>query len=444
MLIFSTGINFQTAPLELRNALAVTDESIEYIAGILLDPVRSEGPPLAPLTDGTSPASVHTLYDEKAAGCLNGIVVVNTCNRLELYFTSQDPASIGYVQEVLCAVQGIDIGKARRSFYFYKGDRAVRHLIRVCCGLDSMLLGEDQILGQVKQAHSFALKRHHTDSHLNVMFRSAVTAAKAIKTATSIPAAPVSIASLAAKAALEATDEPSILLVGATGQTGTSVLKNLCAAGHCHIYATMRTRSGLNKLSRHKVSHRDSSPIIYQHPCLEWIDYEDRFLYLDRVDVVVSATSSPHYVFTLEDCLPHLVEDKPYLFIDIAVPLDIDVSLRQLKQVNLLDIDDFKKLSETNNRQRKEQSQAAGKQVEQYVDRFMKWHIYHELQPRLDALTDRISQIDDRIPASKVVEYLVYNVREYGTPDMLINFFLCLDQSIQQRYIPESEELDDK
>ena len=242
MLIFSTGINFQSAPLELRTALSVTNADIEQIANILIDPERSEQP-LSLLTDGSINEDIRDRYERAAEGCLNGLVVVNTCNRLELYFTSNDPASIVYVQEVLCAVQGVEVGKARRSFYFYKDDRAVRHLIRVGCGLDSMVLGEDEILGQIKQAHAFALKHRHSDSHLNVMFRSAVTAAKAIKTATAIPAAPVSIASLAAKIALEAKEQPHILLVGASGQTGSSVLKNLCAAGNCHIYGTMKTQN---------------------------------------------------------------------------------------------------------------------------------------------------------------------------------------------------------
>jgi len=122
------------------------------------------------------------------------------------------------------------------------------------------------------------------------------------------------------------------------------------------------------------------------------------------------------------------------------VPLDIDVSLRQLDYVKLLDIDDFKKMSEANNEQRTAQSKVAGKQVDQYVDRFMKWHIYHENKQLLTNLVSRVAELDDRIPASQVVEYLVYNVREYGTTDMLVNFLSCLDEDIQQRYIPKKED----
>ena len=112
MLIFSTGINFQSAPLELRTALSVTNADIEQIANILIDPERSEQP-LSLLTDGSINEDIRDRYERAAEGCLNGLVVVNTCNRL-LYFTSNDPAII--MSKVLCAVPGVGVGKAPSIF----------------------------------------------------------------------------------------------------------------------------------------------------------------------------------------------------------------------------------------------------------------------------------------------------------------------------------------
>lgn len=418
MLIFNTGLNYQTAPLAVRSAMAVSDAEAAQLMVQLTG--RSGGDESVGDESGCDPAAL-----------VRGCVVVNTCNRLEIYFTAADPAALGGVQAALCAFKGTDVNQMRRHFYFYRDDQVIRHLIRVCCGLDSMLLGEDQILGQVKMAHELAMACRAADDHMNVMFRSAVTAAKAIKTSTAMPAAPVSVASLAVHYALEQFEHPRVLLIGATGQTGLAVLKNLCSSDRPVVFATRRHRPDPGS---------ESTPVTYHHPRLTWIDYNERFRYLPEVNTVVSATSSPHYVMTAAECEPHMRAGQPYLFLDLAVPMDIDISIGEKPGVRRIDIDTFRQLSEANNRRRRAQSQAAGRQVSVYVDRFMKWHIFQEKRAAMDGVVRRIDALDGRVPASEVVRRLIYNVREYADPETLARFIACLDRDIQRRYLPAAEQ----
>lgn len=439
MLIFNTGLNYQTAPLEVRSLMAVSDaELMRLMAGLTgRTGARADE---AGEAEGCGSDRVSDWGTEAAGGCppekalVRGCVVVNTCNRLEIYFTAADPAALGRVQGALCALKGVDAAQMRRYFYFYRDEQVMRHLIRVCCGLDSMLLGEDQILGQVKKAHALAMACRAADDHMNVLFRSAVTAAKAIKTSTAMPAAPVSVASLAAHYALEQFEHPRVLLIGATGQTGLSVLKNLCASERPVVFATRRRRPDAGG---------ESAPVTYHHPRLTWIDYDARFRCLADVNTVISATSSPHYVMTAAECEPHMRAGQPYLFLDLAVPMDIDTSIGQKPDVQRLDIDTFRRLSEDNNRQRQAQSRAAGRQVSAYVDRFMKWHIFQENRAAVDSLMRRIDALAGRVPASEVVRHLIYNVREYADPETLTRFIACLDSDIQRRYLPAEEKTDD-
>lgn len=406
MLILCTGINFNTAPIELRSQLSFSENEVETFANLMADR-RFEDIPAR----------------------ISECVVVNTCNRLEVYFVADDRRAISRIQNELCAFKQVDPDLFRRHFYFFREDQAVRHLIRVSCGLDSMLLGEDQILGQVKDAFETAHQNGSSKTYLNVLFRTAVTAAKAIKTATALPTAPVSIASLAARTALNRFPQPTILLVGATGKTGLSVLKNLCSDGGCLVKATLRGRS----LRRHATPE-----MLYQHPCLEWVDYEDRFKVLAEADVVISATSSPHYIFTARECQEALKDQHYRLFMDLAVPLDIDPSLGADPWVELIDIDSFRRLSEENNRRRKVQSQAADDRVYEYVDRFRKWRIFHESRGLVQDLDERI-RLSSSMSSGDIVNNLIYNVREYATPEELEVFLKCLGPDIQQRYLVRTD-----
>ncbi len=396
MTVFVTGINYHSAPLWLRSAMALSDEE----AGVLMRRATAE---------------------QGIKEC----VIVNTCNRLEMYFTAPDQKAIRTIQDLLSVKNDLDPQNIRKYFYFYGDLQTVRHLIMVACGLDSMVLGETEILGQIKKAHELARLNETAKTVLNTLFRDSVTAAKKIKTAVSGSAAPVSIASLAAKRALSFCDRPTILLVGATGQTGTGVLKNLCAASNCTILATTRTRKMLS-----------SNDMLYRHPNLTYINYDDRFQALSKADVVITATSSPHYVFTVREAAPFIANNKNYLFLDLAVPLDVDTGLSEFANVVIEDIDQFRHLSAQNNRLRSKQNEAALARIDDYVDRFAKWQIFAQGHDMICELDQRLRLAGQRMETTDVVHNLIFNVREYASPEEFEVFMRCLSPQIQQRYFP--------
>jgi glutamyl-tRNA reductase len=292
-----------------------------------------------------------------------------------------------------------------------------------------MVQGESEILGQVKTAHRQAWSDGTAQTTLNILFRDAVTAAKKIKTQVTHPSAPVSVATLAAKRVLDFKKLPTVLLVGSSGQIGTSVLKNLCAAGRCKILAPLRTR---------RCASREE--VLYQHPNLTYMSYDDRFRALEIVDVVVSATASPHYVFTSRDSLPHIDATKPYLFLDLAIPLDVDPSLAELENITLEDIDSFKKLSAHNNRLRRRQNKEAVSQIDHYVDVFAKKQIFMRNRSLIAQLDRRIEQVADRMSPTAVIHNLIFNVRENTAPETFEIFMNCLSPEIQQRYFPPPQD----
>ncbi|MGI6545262.1 MAG: glutamyl-tRNA reductase [Fastidiosipilaceae bacterium] len=396
MTVFVTGINYHSAPLWLRSAMALSDEE--------------------------TGALMRRATDERG---IEECVIVNTCNRLEVYFTAPDQKAIRAIQDLLSVENDLDPQNTRKYFYFYGDLQAVKHLIMVACGLDSMVMGETEILGQIKKAHEVARLNGTARTVLNTLFRDSVTAAKKIKTAVSGPAAPVSIASLAAKRALSFCDRPKILLVGATGQTGANVLKNLCSASNRTILATTRTRKMLY-----------SSDMLYRHPDLTYINYDDRFKALSEVDVVITATSSPHYVFTVRDATPFIDKDREYLFLDLAVPLDVDTGLSEFANVVIEDIDQFRHLSARNNRLRSKQNKAALARIDDYVDRFAKWQIFAQGHDMICELDQRLRLAGRRMETTDVVHNLIFNVREHASPEEFEVFMRCLSPQIQQRYFP--------
>ena len=262
---------------------------------------------LLSLSHKTTPLAVRALfaYTEReklqvleellASGWIDEAVVLSTCNRMEIYchgLGKEHPA--GKILEIMesAAVRAaagskgressgtesetknvLEAGDVLRFIRRYHGRQAVHHLFQVAAGLDSMVLGEDQILGQVKQAYEFSHERGYCRIYLNTLFRDAVTGAKKVKTDTEISRTSVSTASLAVKAAQEklgGLKGKRMMIIGATGRIGNIILKNVQQISGLEIYVTMRTHSSLDKLGR---------GLRY-----ETIAYEDRYLRMDEMD----------------------------------------------------------------------------------------------------------------------------------------------------------------
>lgn len=271
---------------------------------------------------------------------VTGGVVVSTCNRSEIYFTGEQ-GSVDEVENILSSFQKIEKESIKKYCLYYQGKKAVRHLFQVVCGLDSMVLGEDEIFHQVKDAYLLANNHGYTNSELNIIFQGAFHCAKLSKTTTKLSTTPVSIGTLTANAVEQYQKEQpekmggSVLVIGATGKIGSIVAKDLIAKG-IPVIGTSRKR------------YHAEGTFLWEMDSMEWLDFEKRYAAVDNVTAIISATNSPHYTLTKEEFLKSVKTEKNYLLIDLAVPYDIDKDLGREETITLLDIDYFKTLSKEN------------------------------------------------------------------------------------------------
>ena len=387
---------------------------------------------VAPATGGVAgsagavPASIG-MAASVAPAFASGAVLLATCNRTELYFAvgaaagSCDvaPATGGVTgsanvasatggvagsaaaaregthfsanERIMCAQQLIVASKQQDVHLFrqycrsYVGKDAVRHLFAVASGLDSMVLGENEVLGQLREAYKRAAAEHRTDFYINFIFQRALSCAKRVKTETNLSKATESIATLAVKeimafraATAEATTTTAapassalpqasasqapttVLLIGASGQTGSLIVRDLAERNGVRVFVTLRRHYALPEL-----------------PNVQKIAYDERYAYLDCADVVVSATTSPHFTVAYNNAAAALHTQKPRLFLDLAVPNDFEPELQTLPLVTLKNIDCFTKLAAEHNQQKQRGAAQASDIVAEELDATVKELLFH-------------------------------------------------------------------
>ncbi|MHB1443804.1 MAG: glutamyl-tRNA reductase [Candidatus Humimicrobiaceae bacterium] len=225
MNIYVSGINYKTTPLEIREMLSFNNEGQRLALG--------------------------KIYD---LPCIDECAILSTCNRTEVYVYSESCSfDNGKVEEMLCEIKGLNIYNFKKYFYFYNGAKAVKHLLKVASGLDSAVLGEDQILGQVKDANELSLEMGTSSSVLNKLFRDTITSAKKVKTNTELSKNSVSVGSLAVKLLLDIFQgnmQNKCALVIGTGKIGSIAIKNLYYRGIGKIYVTNRSHDRAEDLSK--------------------------------------------------------------------------------------------------------------------------------------------------------------------------------------------------
>lgn len=347
-------------------------------------------------------------------------VVLSTCNRTEMcvYAESEKEGEVfGRMEEVLLKEAGVreedDVGK---YLLFYAGQKAVHHLFGVAAGLDSMVIGEDQILGQVKSSHNQAREAGTTGVYLNTLFRMAVTGAKKVKTKTELSKTSVSTATLALKVAekeLGTLKGKKVLIIGASGRIGGIVLMNLQALHQAEIFVTTRR----NKVISTKHGNNDFS----------MIEYEERYDYLDEMDVVISATKSPHYTFTYNNMKKRLVTQKPRVFVDLAVPMDIEGKIGNLPDTFYYNIDDFTRIAKENNQKKIKEAENASEILGEYELQFLQWMVFQKSLPVMARVRENFLEVAEKKGVEKAFDHLFYWVRENNTPQALEIFFECLD-----------------
>jgi len=328
MSLFVLGINHQTAPVSLRERVAFSADTV--------------------------PAALDAL---KTLPQVQEVALLSTCNRTELYAVSNDD---GQALADWLAAHPDDIGDLHAYLYRHQDADAVRHLFRVATGLDSLVLGEPQILGQVKDAWATARHAGTLGSQLDRLFQHAFTTAKRARTDTRIGANPVSVASAAVRLAQESfarLEDSTVLLIGA-GETIELAARHLVQARAKRLLVANRTLAHAQELaSRHGGFALPLSEI-------------DK--HLGEADVVISATASRDPILQRPQVAAALATRKhrPMLLLDLAVPRDIAPDVADLKDVFLYTVDDLERAIEDNRRSRREAATEAEAIVELQVARF--------------------------------------------------------------------------
>ncbi len=329
------GVNHKTTPVEIREKLAFTKGKIEESVDHLFN-----------LPDIIE----HT--------------ILSTCNRVEIYARAncQDSA-IKSIKQFICDFHELSLVELEGHFYSYRNKEAVEHLFRVSSSLDSMILGEAQILGQVKEAYSLARDLRSTGLVLNQLFEKAFSIAKKVREETGIAERSVSISSAAVELAQKIFDDlenRTVMLVG-TGEMAELAAKHLISYGVKTVYVTSRTYERAANLAR-----------MLNGSALDFEAFKNE---LHRADIVITSTSAPNFIIKKEivEKAIHERKNKPIFFIDIAVPRDIEPDVNDLENVYLYDIDDLQVVVSANIKEREKEAENAMNFISQEVTKFNNW-----------------------------------------------------------------------
>jgi glutamyl-tRNA reductase len=353
-MIVVVGVSHRTAPLEIREALAFPKDSL--------------------------PDTLRKLRED---GRVEEVMVLSTCNRVEVYGRIAEPAAPETVGEFLAASHGRTLADLQSFVYHLTGDEAVRHAFRVAASLDSMVIGEPQILGQVKEAYQIAEGAGTLGSLLNALRNRSLASAKRARTETGIGHNAVSVSYVAVELARKIFGElkdRKVLLVGA-GKMSELAAKHLVRQG------ALATVLGGRRFER---AEELAASLGGRAMPFESLRGE-----LAGADIVISGTGAPGIVVHREDVIAarEARRRRPLFLIDIAVPRDIDPSVRDLEGVFLYDLDDLKSVADANLRERRKQAAAAEALVEREVREFLDWQRSLDVVPLLQEVRRRAEEI---------------------------------------------------
>lgn len=380
---------------------------------------------------------------------INEAIVLSTCNRTEIYVYSE-LENERKVYDVMIQVvtemakenerlkkqiftqqkEHIQESKVEEESYlgdyyrFYHGEKAIHHLFDVTAGLDSMVIGEDQILGQVKRAHEFARKHGMCGTYLNTFFRYCVTGSKRVKTETELSKTSVSTATLAVKVLqeqLQTLKDKNIMVIGSTGKIGTIVLKNLQSIGGMNLYVTMRGISATKNLEEQPKNIKSCPCNPEEETSYTIIPYEERYHYMDKMDGVISATASPHYTIT-KGHFKRYYKGNKMVFVDLAVPMDIEHQITQLDGIVCYHMDDLEQSAKENNERKKEETVYAKRILKDYETQFKKWFLFQRSWEAIQEVTDHLEVEVEKKGVKKALNQFFYQVREDSTPEQLEQF----------------------
>jgi len=353
--IVNIGMNHETAPVELRECLAK-------------DPAHAD----------------RALAMMRELSCVKEGIFLSTCNRVEALFTTeQTEEAKNSIVDLLSGLGGMPSESLCSSLFTYEDRDAVRHIFRVASSLDSMVIGEPQILGQIKEAYASATKEKTTGVILNRLLHRAFHTAKRVRTETGIADAAVSVSYAAVELAKKIFYEfkgKKVLLIGA-GEMAELAARHLLTQGVSAITVANRTFQKAVEVAQ----GFKGVPV----------SFEEIGTQLLEADIVISSTAAPGYVITHDQVKGSMKKRKnrPLFFIDIAVPRDVEPEVNDLENVYVYDIDDLKGIIQVNLSQREGEAVKAERIVEEEVIKFEQWLKTLEVVPTIVSLKEKAETI---------------------------------------------------
>jgi len=356
MKILVTGVNHKTAPIEVREKLVFSGDKLQKgLDQLLLNPA------------------------------IEGGIILSTCNRIEIYIDIKETEEKikEYIKRFLSEFHSIDKNLLDTSLYFYSDADAIRHIFRVTSSLDSMVIGEPQILGQVKDAFEFALSRKTTSVILNKLMRKAISVAKRIRRETRIGKNAVSISYAAVELAKKIfidLNKKTFMLLGA-GEMAELTLKHLINNTVGEILIVNRTYQRALQMAK-KFSGKAVPFEVFKEK-------------LSDVDIVICSTTAPRYILQKSE-MKEIMKKRKYkavFMIDISVPRNIDPKINDIVNVYLYDIDDLQSVVDANMLKRKAEAEKAEKILQEEVEKFQNWIESLTVVPTIVALKNKVEEI---------------------------------------------------
>jgi glutamyl-tRNA reductase len=300
----------------------------------------------------------------------NEVVILSTCNRTEIYFAAdlQEKAAIDHIFQIL------NWDKKLMEYTFVVSEKqAISHIMKVSCGFHSKILGEDQILGQIKNAYEEAVEMGTVKAELQKLFQTAIGCGKEFRTVCQLYKIPVSAASIAVKDCIDRQIK-SYMIIG-YGEIGKLATKYVLDSKFTEtIYIVVRD-----------VKKVEEDPLIKSSGIIKLLTYEEKNFYYNDVQVLISCTSAPHTVVRQSE-FNDLSFEKPFIIYDLAVPRDVDEEIREIPSVELFNIDNLKIIDKENKDKRKEIMYQNIGIVEKNIEKYMEWSSLREISPHIEKL----------------------------------------------------------
>lgn len=354
MRLFAVGLSHRTAPIDLR-------EKVDFAhAGVR--------------------AALAGLAERRVG---REVAVLSTCNRAEVYVAAESEDALDDLARFFAEYHGVALDHLQQHLYVHRGADAARHLLRVAAGLDSLVVGEPQILGQVKSAYNAANEDHRIGTILNRLFNAAFTAGKRVRSETGLAEGAVSVSYAAIALAKKIFGDLShlhVLILG-TGEMGKLTGLHLKAQNVRTITLSSRTRASAERLAPQ-----------FDAAVVDWAEMPSA---IERADIVVSATGAPTTILSRQTIQKAMRSrrERALFIIDIALPRDVDADAGSIEQVFLYNVDDLQEVVKENLARRTAELKQAEAIVDEEVGKFATWLKSREIIPTVVALRERFEHI---------------------------------------------------